>query len=69
LTPGAYEFRVRGHLGETLRAAFPKMVSRVDGRDTILTAALPDQTAVYGVLGAIEELGLELIALRRMPPG
>ena len=69
VTPGAYKFRARGHLGEALRAAFPKMASRVDGRDTILTAALPDQTAVYGVLGTIEELGLELIALRRMPPG
>ena len=66
MTPGAYEFRVRGHLGETLRAAFPNMLSGIDGWDTILTAALP---VVYGGLVAIEELGLELIALRRMPPG
>lgn len=69
MTPGAYEFRVRGHLGETLRAAFPEMVSRIDGRDTILAGALPDQTAVYRVLGVIEELGIELIALHRMLPG
>lgn len=69
MTPGVYEFRVRVHLGETLRAAFPEMVSRIDGRDTILAGTLPDQAAVYRVLGVIEELGVELIALRRMPPG
>jgi hypothetical protein len=30
---------------------------------------LPDQAAIYGVLAAIESLGLELFEARRMPPG
>lgn len=64
-----YEIRVRGHLGETIRAAFPALRARVDGRDTVLTGLLPDQAAVFGVLAAIEELGLELLELRQMPPG
>ncbi len=64
-----YEIRVRGHLGETMRAAFPELRARVDGADTVLSGLLPDQAAVYGVLAAIESLGLELLEVRRMPPG
>ena len=64
-----YEIRVRGHLGETMRAAFPALRTRVDGQDTVLIGLLPDQAAVYGVLAAIEALGLELVELRRTPPG
>jgi hypothetical protein len=64
-----YEIRVRGHLGETMRAAFPELRARVDGADTVLTGLLPDQAAFYGVLAAIESLGLELLEARRIPPG
>ncbi len=64
-----YEIRVRGHLGETMRAAFPELRTRVNGADTLLTGLLSDQAAVYGVLAAIESLGLELLEVRRLPPG
>jgi hypothetical protein len=63
-----YEIRVRGHLGETMRAAFPELQARVDGTDTVLSGLLPDQAAVFGVLAAIESLGLELREVRRIPP-
>jgi hypothetical protein len=64
-----YEIRVRGHLGQTMRTAFPELRVRVEGGDTVLSGALPDQAAVYGVLAAIEALGLELIAVRRVAAG
>jgi hypothetical protein len=64
-----YEIRVRGHLGPTMRAAFPELHARAEGNDTVLTGALPDQAAVYGVLAAMESLGLELIEIRRVPAG
>jgi uncharacterized membrane protein (DUF2068 family) len=64
-----YEIRVRGHLGETMRSAFPALRARVDGQDTVLTGLLADQAAVYGVLAAIEAFGLELLELRRLPSG
>jgi hypothetical protein len=64
----SYEFRVRGHLGEMMRTAFPELEARFDGDDTVLSGALPDQAAVYGVLAAIEALGLELIEVRRVTP-
>jgi hypothetical protein len=64
-----YEIRVRGHLGQTMRTAFPELRVRVEGGDTVLSGVLPDQAAVYGVLAAIESLGLELVAVRRVAAG
>lgn len=64
-----YEIRVRGHLGQVMRTAFPGMRVRVDGDDTVLSGAMPDQAAVYGVLAAVESLGLELIEVRRVAAG
>jgi hypothetical protein len=61
-----YEIRVRGHLGQTMRTAFPELHARVEGNDTVLSGELPDQAAVYGVLAAMESLGLELIEVRRV---
>jgi len=40
-----YEICVRGHLGETMRVAFPAMQAQRRGKDTVLTGALPDQSA------------------------
>jgi hypothetical protein len=65
----SFEFRVRGHLGQTMRIAFPEMGARLDGDDTVLSGTLPDQAAVYGVLAGIEALGLELIEVRRVTGG
>ncbi len=64
-----YEIRVRGHLGETMRAAFPELRASLDGADTVLTGLLSDQAAVFGVLAAIESLGLELLEVRRIAQG
>jgi hypothetical protein len=63
-----YEIRVRGHLGETMRSAFPGLRAQPRGKDTVLTGVLPDQAALYGVLAEIEALGLELLEVRRLPP-
>ena len=61
-----YEIRVRGLLGETLLGAFPGLRARAHGTQTLLTGALPDQAALFGVLSHIEALGLELLEVRRM---
>jgi hypothetical protein len=63
---GYYEFRVRGLLGETLLGAFPGLHAEVQGGETVLVGALPDQSALHGVLAQIEQLGLELIEVHRM---
>jgi hypothetical protein len=66
--PHRYEICVRGHLGETIRSAFPALRAQAQGGNTVLTGMLPDQAALYGVLAEAEALGLELIELRRLPP-
>jgi hypothetical protein len=59
-----FEIRVRGRLGPTLLEAFPTLAARRLGADTLLSGALPDQAALYGVLYQIEALGLELLEVR-----
>jgi hypothetical protein len=65
--PQRYQIRVRGHLGETIRYAFPALQARTRGEDTVLTGVLADQAALYGVIAEIEALCLELIEVRRLP--
>jgi hypothetical protein len=65
--PHGYEFRVRGHMGEMTRLAFPALQAETCCGDTVLTGALPDQSALHGVLAQIEALGLELLEVRRLP--
>jgi hypothetical protein len=65
--PQRYQICVRGHLGETIRSAFPALQARTHSGNTVLTGILPDQAALYGVLAEAEALGLELIELRRLP--
>ena len=69
-----YEIRVGGLLSERLVGAFPEMRAHAHDHETVLTGALPDQSALHGVLGRIEALGLELLEVRRSavtaaPPG
>lgn len=64
-----YEICVHGHLGDTVRSAFPDLEARERGGDTTLSGVFADQAALYGVLAQIERLGLELIEVRRLPSG
>jgi hypothetical protein len=64
-----YQIRVNGHLGPTLLTAFPALTSEQQGAETVLTGPLPDAAALYGVLGAIEALGLDLLEVRKVRPG
>lgn len=61
------EFRLRGHLGETVLGAFPSLQAELRGQDTVLHGHVPDQAALHGVLTQIEALGLELLEFRRVP--
>jgi hypothetical protein len=65
--PQRYEIRVRGHLGAMMLRAFPALRGERQDGDTLLRGPLPDQSALHGVLGQIEALGLELLELRRVP--
>lgn len=42
------------------------MVSELEGGETVLTGLVQDRSALFGVLGQIEALGLELLELRQI---
>jgi hypothetical protein len=60
-----YEIRVKGSLSDLMLSAFPELQARTRNRVTVLTGAVPDQSALHGVLARIEALGLELLGVRR----
>lgn len=62
--PLQYQFRVRGHLGESTRQALADVEFRTDGADTLLTAGVLDLAAVYALVEQIERLGLDLRGIR-----
>ena len=66
--PYRYRIRVSGHLGVTIRSAFPALEAQAAGADTVLTGPLADRAALFGVLAEIEALGLDLLEVRRLPP-
>ncbi|MDT7615828.1 MAG: hypothetical protein QOF00_3275 [Pseudonocardiales bacterium] len=67
--PHHYELRVRGHLGETMRLAFPDLGAEWRSDDTVLRGDLPDLAALYGVISRLEALGLELLEVRQVSGG
>ena len=64
--PGLYTIRIKGRLGATALSAFPSMKPELKGSETMLTGRLADRAALFGVLGQIEALGLELLELRQI---
>jgi hypothetical protein len=71
-TPGRpvrYEIRVLGVLDDRWSAWFAGLDVASDAvGETTLTGPLPDQAALHGVLARIRDLGLPLIAVRRLDP-
>jgi len=65
--PGLYAIRIKGRLGATALSAFPSMACELKGSETVLIGLLEDRSAVFGVVGQIEALGLELLELRQIP--
>jgi len=63
--PVPYAIRIHGHLGAMLLSAFPTLAPQRHGADTVLTGLL-DRSALYGVLAAVEALGLDLVEVRQL---
>ncbi len=65
-----YRIRVRGHLDPAWAAWFAGLTitHEADG-DTTLAGPLADQAALYGVLSRARDLGLTLVAVRRVADG
>jgi hypothetical protein len=66
--PAGYEVRVQGVLDAHWSQWFEGLQLRSEGGQTILSGTLPDQPALHGVLDKVRDLGLSIIAVRRLPP-
>ena len=56
--PQRYQISVCGRVRKTMRLAFPGLQAEAGGGDTVLTGALADSPALYGVLAELEALGV-----------
>lgn len=66
--PIRYEIRVEGILEERWSAWFGGLAVENDGDETVLSGALADQPALHGILERLRDLGLSVIAVRRLSP-
>jgi hypothetical protein len=58
-----YEFVLRGEIGDHFGLIFQGMrLERLHG-NTILTGSVIDQAHLHGVIGRIQELGIELVSV------
>ena len=61
-----YRIRVGQHLDAACSAWFGGMaITNLDGGQAILSGALADQAALYGVLQCLRDLNVPLIEIRR----
>ena len=65
--PARYEVRVEGVLDDRWSEWFGGLQLGSDGTQTVLSGILPDQSALQGVLDKVGDLGLAIIAVRRLP--
>jgi len=61
-----YEIHVRGQVPSDVLEELEHLTVVDEPAVTVLTGVLPDQSALFGVLARLQDLGLELIELRRL---
>ena len=66
--PARYEVRVDGVLDGRWSPWFEGLRIDHQGGETVLSGTLPDQPALHGILDKVRDLGLSIIAVRRVPP-
>jgi hypothetical protein len=65
--PARYEVRVDGVLDGRWSPWFQGLRIDHQGGETVLSGTLPDQPALHGILDKVRDLGLSIIAVRRLP--
>jgi hypothetical protein len=66
--PARYEIRVEGVLDDRWSEWFEGLRIENQGGETLLSGSLTDQPALHGILDKVLDLGLSIIAVRRIPP-
>lgn len=66
--PARYEVRVDGVLDGHWSEWFEGLQVEHQGGQTLLSGVLADQPALHGILEKVRDLGLCIVAVRRLPP-
>ena len=66
--PAWYEIRVAGVMDSRWGAWFDGLQVSGKGEETVISGLLTDQPALHGLLAKVRDLGLTLIAVRRLDP-
>jgi hypothetical protein len=68
--PQVYQIRIKGHLGREWTDWFEGLtLTTLDNNETLLTGAVVDQAALYGVLKKVRDLGIPLLSVACVKPG
>jgi hypothetical protein len=66
VTSLVYDLSFKGNASDMLLAEFGEFAVKVDRGVTHIRANLPDRAALYGLIGRLDALGLELLDVRRV---
>ena len=68
--PTVYQIRIEGHLGHEWTDWFEGLaITLEDNGNTLLTGPVVDQSALYGLLKKVRDLGMPLFSINRIEPG
>jgi hypothetical protein len=66
-TPLRYEIRVRGHLAPRRLCCFEGLtILHQNNGETVLTGPVRDQSALYGLLSWLQNMGVPLLSVRQL---
>ena len=67
--PITYQIRLKGHLGSQWTDWFGGLtITLEEDGDTLLTGPVIDQSALYGLLKKVRDLGMPLLSVNRVEP-
>lgn len=65
--PRLYEIRIEGHLAARRFGGFEGLeITHKPNGETVLVGSIPDQSALYGLLSWLQNLGATLLLVRQM---
>ena len=65
--PSSYRIHVKGRLDFKWKDWFDGFEIMYTNGDTLLTGIVPDQAALHGILSKVNDLGLSLISVSKLP--